>query len=1120
MGFDPSSAQPETGGGFDSTTAAPDQSAPAQNKGGFWRNVGAGLEEFPGAMLDALKSHGTAEMVTGPNDPTWNDPDLATPVSHAIGKVTGLDPASVPANTFAEKTGRVLGGALPALAFPEAEAGEGANLASQVTSRLANAPIETLGRRAATLGGTALGSTAAGEAVPDNDPVLKSAVSVLGAIAGGAATEAPSLVRAATAPVKRFVQPLAAAGQDQMAADTIRARATNPTTLDTVLAPANAEIVPGSHPTTFQQTGDMGLGVLEREQATKNPGAFNQRRADQNQARIGALTDLQAGANPDDVGTFLRGQFQNFDNQTQQHIDTLTAQAQQQAEALGGAGTPEAHGAALRGALQQGENAARGRERGLWGSLDPDNSIRIDASPTFQAANDIQSGMSRFAAPMDGDEQGIFDSLTGSKSLSLGELGDLRSRVSTAARKELTTNGNSPSYARLIRLRGAIQNNLADAATNQASQDAVQVANGTLAPEQTFANKVLNWQQDYYGNKAAQSLAGGATSLGTGTGSGPLADAGLYGTESAAGAGPRGASGASPIPSRSLTQEDADKLTAATQATKDRAQTYGTGPIKQVLAKAGMQDVYRLPEARVPEKFFHAGPTSASDIQTLRQTIGDGAALPILQDYAAGSLRKAAERPDGTLDPRKVAAWQNRYGNALRALPDLNAKFSTAADASNAIAESTAARSDAIADRNSSALGKVVNAQNADDVTRTIGGILGSKNATQSMQDLVRATSASPEATAGLRQAVADHITKNFVSNTEAGTSGTNLLKSDAYQSFLKKNRSALSQVFPPEEMGTLDRIGADLNRANRSVTAVKLPGGSNTPQDLHAASDPNATVLDRAINEAAAAGAGAAVGHAAGAGLSWMGAKVANAFRASGLKKVDDLITHAMLNPDLARDLLRRAPAQPDSGQSVALASRLRRIGMATLATQLSAANQRQGYKAGGHVHAAANEADREPSDAQIEAGNYRKGHVSLHGFDISIETPKGAARRGTGADGKPWENRHPTAHYGYLRGHGADAAADGEAHDAYIGPHPDSRRVFVVNQTDPKTKRFDEHKLIFGARSPGEARAIYDHGFSDGSGPKRRWALHETDPESLKAWLAGPRAHKPFPSTQAIAA
>jgi hypothetical protein len=234
-----------------------------------------------------------------------------------------------------------------------------------------------------------------------------------------------------------------------------------------------------------------------------------------------------------------------------------------------------------------------------------------------------------------------------------------------------------------------------------------------------------------------------------------------------------------------------------------------------------------------------------------------------------------------------------------------------------------------------------MNAQSGDDVTKTVGSILTGKNSTEGMQQLAQAAARSPEAVQGLRQAVVDHISGKLVSNTEAGTSGTNLLKSDQFQTFVRQNRGALSQVFSPEEMATLDRISADLKRANRSTTAVKLPGGSNTAQDLHGmqAHDPNATVLDRVISEASAAAAGAAVGHAAGAGLGWMGAKVANAFRASGLKKADDLVSEAMLNPELARDLLRKAPPKPDSGQSIALASRLRRIAMAAAATRLGSA-------------------------------------------------------------------------------------------------------------------------------------------------------------------------------------
>ncbi|MBD3624791.1 MAG: hypothetical protein HUJ24_05310 [Rhodobacteraceae bacterium] len=40
--------------------------------------------------------------------------------------------------------------------------------------------------------------------------------------------------------------------------------------------------------------------------------------------------------------------------------------------------------------------------------------------------------------------------------------------------------------------------------------------------------------------------------------------------------------------------------------------------------------------------------------------------------------------------------------------------------------------------------------------------------------------------------------------------------------------------------------------------------------------------------------------------------------------------------------------------------------------------------------VDAAAAQADTNPTDAQKEAGNYRKGHVTVQGLDISIENAK----------------------------------------------------------------------------------------------------------------------------------
>ncbi|WP_046971158.1 PLxRFG domain-containing protein [Dyella japonica] len=136
------------------------------------------------------------------------------------------------------------------------------------------------------------------------------------------------------------------------------------------------------------------------------------------------------------------------------------------------------------------------------------------------------------------------------------------------------------------------------------------------------------------------------------------------------------------------------------------------------------------------------------------------------------------------------------------------------------------------------------------------------------------------------------------------------------------------------------------------------------------------------------------------------------------------------------------------------------------------------------------------EPTDAQKEAGNYKKGHVSLHGMDISIENPRGSTRSGVSADGKSWSHEM-SDHYGYIK---RTEGADGDHVDAYIGPKPESEHVFVVDQTDQKSGGFDEHKVMLGYDSQDEAVAAYKKNFDPGwkVGP-----VHAMDVAQFKNWL-----------------
>ena len=149
--------------------------------------------------------------------------------------------------------------------------------------------------------------------------------------------------------------------------------------------------------------------------------------------------------------------------------------------------------------------------------------------------------------------------------------------------------------------------------------------------------------------------------------------------------------------------------------------------------------------------------------------------------------------------------------------------------------------------------------------------------------------------------------------------------------------------------------------------------------------------------------------------------------------------------------------------------------------------------------ITAAEQATETAPSDAQKEAGNYRKGKFTLHGMEISIETPKGAERSGVGADGQRWAVQMP-ASYGYIR---RTEGADGEQVDVYVGPEPEAEQVFVVDQVDADTQAFDEHKVMVGYPDEAAATADYDAAFDDGRGPERRGAITPMGMEAFKRWL-----------------
>ncbi|WP_303020647.1 LPD38 domain-containing protein [Muribaculum intestinale] len=145
--------------------------------------------------------------------------------------------------------------------------------------------------------------------------------------------------------------------------------------------------------------------------------------------------------------------------------------------------------------------------------------------------------------------------------------------------------------------------------------------------------------------------------------------------------------------------------------------------------------------------------------------------------------------------------------------------------------------------------------------------------------------------------------------------------------------------------------------------------------------------------------------------------------------------------------------------------------------------------------------EVNTNPTDGQKKAGNYKKGHVQVGTFDVTIENPKGSKRSGTDADGKKWETTM-THTYGYICG---TQGVDGDHIDVYISSDIDGwngRKVFVVDQYNPDGS-FDEHKVMLGFNDKDEAFEAYLSNYEAGWENGRRLDVTAVNLDDFEKWI-----------------
>lgn len=164
-----------------------------------------------------------------------------------------------------------------------------------------------------------------------------------------------------------------------------------------------------------------------------------------------------------------------------------------------------------------------------------------------------------------------------------------------------------------------------------------------------------------------------------------------------------------------------------------------------------------------------------------------------------------------------------------------------------------------------------------------------------------------------------------------------------------------------------------------------------------------------------------------------------------------------------------------------------------------------------GERLKSAIAETETEPTEAQKKAGNYKKGHLSFGGYDYTVETPKGVTRSGKDEQGKPWSvTMHDT--YGYILG---KIGVDGDHIDMFINDAADldtfDGNVYVVDQVNPETGEFDEHKVMYGYPSEEAATEAYLANYSRGW--KGLGKVTSVPKATFDKWLeSSDRKTKPF--------
>lgn len=281
-----------------------------------------------------------------------------------------------------------------------------------------------------------------------------------------------------------------------------------------------------------------------------------------------------------------------------------------------------------------------------------------------------------------------------------------------------------------------------------------------------------------------------------------------------------------------LTPDDVAAYGLARAATRERKETFGEGAVGKVLETGNRQGTFGTTESNVVGTLL-TRPESIRDF--IKAAGGDKTALDIAQDALAFDMRRKAT-VDGVISPEKLQTWVQNNTEAMKQFPELQAKFSNARTASETLDAAIAKQTEVMHSDQMKAAQRFIGDR---DPHATLSEMMQRPDELRTLVDQIKQ---DPEAYAGLKRLAVELLLRRgkviaeegaLEGAKEAGTSGKPQLALNAMQTFWYNNRRGFGQILDKSEMENIGSVMGQIQKAARTEGGVRIPGQSNSAQDL-----------------------------------------------------------------------------------------------------------------------------------------------------------------------------------------------------------------------------------------------------------------------------------------------